>query len=253
MKILKRFVLLTQFLTRIPLNVTLNIEEDDFEKSTIFFPLVGLIIGVFNYGLYLVFSKMSDGLLPAIIAILANVVITGALHVDGLADSCDGVFSARSKERMLEIMRDSRVGTHGVIAIAFDFLLRLGVLTSVNHGMVMYLLILSPVVSRTMIAFVSSISVYARKGEGLGTLFIEKISKQRAFIIVWFAIAITFVFIKSISLILILSGLIVALIVRRYFYDKIDGLTGDNLGAVNEIIEITTMITLLFLIKVGVL
>lgn len=245
--------MLNQFLTRIPLNLTLNIEEDDFEKSSIFFPLVGLIIGVFNYIVYLLVSKIADGLLPVIVTTLANVVITGALHIDGLADSCDGIFSARSKERMLEIMRDSRVGTHGVIGIIFDFLLRIGVLSSVYSSKIAYFILLSPVISRVMIVFVSSISVYARKSEGLGTLFIEKISKKRALATACIGLIIVFIFVKYIAFILLFSALIISLLVRKYFYNKIDGLTGDNLGAINEITEITTMITLLALIKGGLL
>lgn len=253
MKIFKRFILLTQFLTRIPLNITLSIENDDFEKSTIFFPLVGLIIGTFNYLTYLIFFKFSEGLLPIILTVLANVIITGALHIDGLADSCDGIFSARSKERILEIMRDSRVGTHGVIGIVFDFLLRIGILASVPTSKIAYFILISPVVSRAMIVFASSISVYARKGEGLGTLFIEKISKQRALITVCIGLLVAFIFIKFLSFILIISAILITLIIRGYFYSKIDGLTGDNLGAINEIIEITTMITLLIIIRSGLL
>lgn len=253
MKIFKRFILLTQFLTRIPLNVTLNIEDDDFEKSTVFFPIVGIIIGAFNYVIYLIFSKFSEGLLPIILTVLANIIITGALHIDGLADSCDGIFSARSKERMLEIMRDSRVGTHGVIGIAFDFILRIGVLTSVSTSKIVYFILISPVISRAMIVFASSISVYARTGEGLGTLFIEKVSKQRALITVCIALFVSFIFIKFLSFVLIISALLITLLIRSYFYSKIDGLTGDNLGAINEIIEITTMITLLIVIRSGLI
>lgn len=253
MSTFKRFILLTQFLTRIPLNITLNIKDDDFEKSTIFFPLVGLIVGVFNCLMYVAFSKISTGLFPIIAAVLANVIITGALHIDGLADSCDGIFSARSKERILEIMRDSRVGTHGVIGIAFDFLMRIGVLNSVESDKVIYFLLISPVVSRTMIVFASSISVYARKSDGLGNLFIEKVSKQRALAAVCIELIISFIFFRYISLGLLISGITITLLMRSYFYSKIDGLTGDNLGAINEVIEITTMITLLVLIRGGVL
>jgi len=253
MSTFKRFILLTQFLTRIPLNIKLNIKDDDFEKSTIFFPLVGLIVGVFNCLIYLAFSKISTGLFPIIAAVLANVIITGALHIDGLGDSCDGIFSARSKERILEIMRDSRVGTHGVIGIVFDFLLRIGILTSIAPDKVIYFLLISPVISRTMIVFASSISVYARKGDGLGNLFIEKVSKKRALGTVCIELIISFIFFKYISFILLISAVITTLLIRVYFYSKIDGLTGDNLGAINEVIEITTMITLLVLIRGDIL
>ena len=235
---MRRFILTLQFLTRIPINIQLDIQENDFAKGIIYFPVIGLIIGLFNGMLFYGTSKLIQGGVPILCYILGNVLITGALHVDGLADTCDGLFSARKKERMLEIMRDSRVGTNGVIAILFDFLFRYSVLSSLSFEQALGAIILSSVAGRTILGILMYVSSYARKEEGLGGLFLSKVTGSRVCICSLLGTAIIFAGMKGKGILLFILCLVTAFVFKAYTYSKIQGMTGDTLGAANEIVEI---------------
>ena len=122
---IKQFILLTQFMTRIPVPVKTEYSEKDFGKSIKYFPVLGLLIGGLLYLTYFIVSKFTDSrLLTAVFIVIAETVITGAIHLDGLADTFDGLFSYRPKDKILEIMKDSRIGTNGAIVLIIYFLLK---------------------------------------------------------------------------------------------------------------------------------
>ena len=108
---MRDFVTCLEFLTRIRFSNRTDWHDDDFSRSVPYFPLVGLVMGVFmgavNYGLYYLHTP---DLMRAVMLVLAELIIIGALMYDGFMDTSDGVFSARDRERMLEIMKDSHVG-----------------------------------------------------------------------------------------------------------------------------------------------
>ncbi|HQJ31558.1 MAG TPA: adenosylcobinamide-GDP ribazoletransferase, partial [Syntrophales bacterium] len=108
-----------QFLTTIPLPGGKGTGEGDIAGSLPFFPVVGLLIGMAAAAGDFVFSLLFPPGVAAVLTVLLLVLITGGLHLDGLADTADGIFSVRNRERMLEIMRDSRIGTMGVLAVVF--------------------------------------------------------------------------------------------------------------------------------------
>ncbi len=111
---MRDFVTCLEFLTRIRFSNRTDWHDDDFSRSVPYFPLVGLVMGVFmgavNYGLYYLHTP---DLMRAVMLVLAELIIIGALMYDGFMDTSDGVFSARDRERMLEIMKDSHVGSNG--------------------------------------------------------------------------------------------------------------------------------------------
>ncbi|KEH85532.1 MULTISPECIES: adenosylcobinamide-GDP ribazoletransferase [Clostridium] len=242
---MKNLILMIQFFTRIPINIEIDVKEDSFAKGISYLPLVGLIIGGFNAIVYFVSSKFILGTLPIVLALLANTIITGAFHIDGLADTCDGIFSSRKKERMLEIMKDSRVGTNGAIAIVFDFMLRYAVLNSLNKKYIIIALILSPVVAKTVVTLLMCFSVYARKEGGLGGVFVGKVKPFRVIVAFIISISIGYVLIGYKYIALLLVTVLFIEIYKKLIYSKIDGMTGDTLGAANEIGEIIFMLALL--------
>lgn len=235
---MSRFILIIQFLTRIPININIDFKEDDLPKGIIYFPIVGLIIGIFDGLIYFLASKVAGGLFPLIASIAANIIITGGLHVDGLADTCDGIYSSRRKDRMLEIMRDSRVGTNGVIAIFLDLALRITLLANLNGSYILKTIVLSPVMGRTMLSLVAFKSNYARKDSGLGNLFVGKVTFYRILISSIISFIIMTMFIGFKSIIVIGAIIILSVLYKRYMHSKIGGMTGDTLGAGNEIAEI---------------
>lgn len=238
---MRYFILMIQFFTRIPIRINVLAEEKDFSKGLPYFPLVGLVIGIFNYLAFYIFSYLGEGLLPIVFWLLANIVVTGAIHIDGLADTCDGLLSARSRERMLEIMKDSRIGTNGVIAIVMDLLIRLAFMFSLSPSIRPFVIILSPIVGKSFALMLIWISSYARKNGGMGGLFYSDISKLHVVLgLLSGALMVSLVYSWKLLLVLI-PCLIFILIYRRFVINKIDGMTGDTLGAANELAEICFM------------
>ena len=104
---IKQFLILIQFMTRIPVFVNVEYDEEKLGKSIKYFPLVGAVIGIFLFGINFLAGKVTENRqIIAVIIVVAEIFITGILHIDGLADTFDGLFSYAKKERMLEIMKD---------------------------------------------------------------------------------------------------------------------------------------------------
>ena len=248
---MKDFVLMIQFLTRIPLKMEVKTDKNSFARGVLFFPLIGLIIGLFNYALYastLAILPQGGVFLATVFAVIGNIIITGGLHIDGLADTCDGIFSGRKRERILEIMKDSHIGTFGTIAIIVDLLLRIGLINGLTGKFAAIAIILSPVLSKTAVVQLMTISTYAR-AEGMGGFFLGKLDRWRItgslFLEVFILNLTLFLLLGPIKLMdvilinLVVSGCILVLIFvyRSYIYKYIKGMTGDTIGAANEIFE----------------
>jgi adenosylcobinamide-GDP ribazoletransferase len=245
------FILMVRFFTRIPIKTTDSPKEMDFSKGLLFFPLVGLIIGIFNFLIFYIFSFWGVNLLSSVFWLLANTVITGALHIDGLADTCDGLLSYRDKDIMLEIMKDSRIGTNGVIAIFMDFLLRLSLILSLSGRTVPYVILVSPILGKTVLLLLIWLTPYARKTGGIGGMFYKDISRKSVILG-----AMSGVFL----LILLFSWKVYAVLIlcfvtmffyRKFVINKIGGMTGDTLGAANELAEIAFMLYILIFERFG--
>jgi adenosylcobinamide-GDP ribazoletransferase len=239
---MKSLVLAIQFLTRVPINIQIETKEDSFADSVLWFPVVGMIIGAFNALIYLLFAKVLDGILPIVCAVLANVCITGALHLDGLADTCDGIFSARKRDRMLEIMKDSRIGTNGALAIVFDILIRIAILLSISSDKVIWLIFAAPIASRALMPLLMKMSVYARAEGGMGGLFLGRQSWSRTLIAFMAGMLIVWLLLRFLGLAAFAGAMLVMILYRSYIYSKIQGMTGDTIGAGNEIAEIVFLL-----------
>jgi len=242
---MKRLILMLQFLTKLPLPFEIDAKEEDFSKGIIYFPIVGLVIGALMAGLYIGLSALTNIMIASVLVIVFEIFITGGLHLDGLADTFDGLYSYRDKERMLEIMKDSRVGTNGVLILIVNIVLKMVLLVSIDPEMVPTLLLLMPVVSRLMVVLLSAISKYARNN-GMGGFFIGKTTKLQLVITIILVLVMHLIYLEG----LFLLGMIIilTLIYRYHVYSKIDGITGDVLGAVVEMSEVFyLMLYVLFL------
>jgi adenosylcobinamide-GDP ribazoletransferase len=239
LKEIMRFLITLQLLTRIPISYQFNVQKEDYSEGITYFPLIGLILGSINLIVYniLKLCHVENGFLMAVLLMFTNLVLTGGIHLDGLADTCDGIFSNRSKERILEIMRDSHIGTFGVVAILMDLLLRTALLYELSFKQINLAILLMPLVGRTVYPLLMFKATYARK-EGLGDLYIGKLTNKRFIITQIIGLAIIFYLLPLKGLYLTLLSALIAIIYRRYIVRKIDGLTGDTLGAGLELIEI---------------
>lgn len=242
---MKNFILMLQFFTRIPININLEVKEEEFPKGIVYFPLVGLVIGLIDAISFVIFYKAINSITAIILMVLTNIMITGALHLDGLADTCDGIFSSRKKDKMLEIMKDSRLGTNGAVAIFFDLALKIALLVAIPVKFIIPIIIASNVLSRTMLVLICKVGTYARPEGGLGNLFIGKISKVTMVIAIVIGTILSLLLLGKATIIILPVIIGATLIINRYISSKIGGITGDVLGATNELMEI--LILLMFL------
>ncbi|MGE5613890.1 MAG: adenosylcobinamide-GDP ribazoletransferase, partial [Bacillota bacterium] len=112
---MRRFILMLQFLTTLPVKINVKAGREDFGKGLVLAPLVGLVVGALTAGFNYLFGILFPPLVTAVLTVAVYILLTGGLHLDGLGDTADGIFSNRPAERVLEIMKDSRVGTNAVI------------------------------------------------------------------------------------------------------------------------------------------
>lgn len=245
---IKAFLLQVQFLTRIPLPFNPDFDERAMAKGMVFAPVVGLIIGLFAGGIYYLVFYFSGKAVPALmLALIGEIIITGGLHLDGLADTFDGIFSNRSKEKILEIMKDSRIGTNGALALFLLIVLKLGLLFSINEGHVLYCLFLMPVFSRMNIVWSAGISSYAGATPGMGSPVVEFTGPKEIVISTVIAAAAGILFIRILALPLLAASVLFVLLFTVYVKKKINGITGDIIGAVIELTEVVVLFTMFVL------
>ena len=165
------FFIALQFLTRLKLVNQTEWTVEDFGKSVIAFPYVGLIIGLILALLYGVLSPFIPIMPLMLIIVVSEFLLTGGLHADGLMDTSDGLFSGRERERKLEIMKDSRIGSFGVVAFVFVTLLKWQLLTAIPTAeFIPMALIMMPLMSRWSLVLSIRSYPYARE-QGMGAAF----------------------------------------------------------------------------------
>ncbi|WP_353893884.1 adenosylcobinamide-GDP ribazoletransferase [Proteinivorax hydrogeniformans] len=245
---MKNFLLMIQFFTRIPIAKEFVLEKEDFAKGICYFPLVGLIVGFINGCTYYVTSLVLEGIAPIVLTMLVNTLVTGALHLDGIADTCDAIFSARKKQKMLEIMKDSRIGTNGVLALFFILALKIAFLDLFSEDTIIAIIILSPVIGRTVMGVVVFRCKYARNKEGLGGLFIGKTTVLQTLLCLSLGTVACAALLGFIGIYTLIASILVGVMLRIYFCRILDGLTGDLLGAINEIVELAVLFVTLLLL-----
>ncbi|EFG27584.1 adenosylcobinamide-GDP ribazoletransferase [Fusobacterium periodonticum 1_1_41FAA] len=269
---MKGFLLLLSFMTRIPMP-KIDYDEEKLGKSMKLFPLVGIVIGFILLFFSIVFSYILSNLsfsafLPIIIlvVILTDLISTGALHLDGLADTFDGIFSYRSKHKMLEIMKDSRLGSNGALALILYFLIKFVLLYSLlmeDQGETVFAVLTYPVVARLCSVISCASAPYAR-GSGMGKTFVDNTKASGVIIASLITVVyssamlyhITFPHALPSDLVIRKLGvnLLIIAILGLFAYAfsklierKIGGITGDTLGA---LLEISSLVYLFLIIVV---
>jgi len=236
-----------QFLTILPLPRGLDLGTRAIGQGIWFFPVVGLLIGIAVAALDFGVSRILPPWPASALVVIALLIVSGGLHVDGLADTADGFFSSRPKERILEIMRDSRSGPMAVAAVVCVLSLKLSALASLAAEPALQragAIVLMALAGRCALVFQLILLPYARTEGGLCTVFAQaKSPLQGAWALAWLAAASW--------LLLGLAGVAVAagvLLAGGLFallcYRKIGGFTGDTLGAACELTELVPALVL---------
>lgn len=233
---LRPFLIALQFLTRIPVPDLGPPDDVDFRASVRFYPLVGLFIGILTGLFALVLSQLFPSrLLQSVLLVAFDVVITGGLHLDGLMDTADGFLSYREKSRVLEIMRDSRVGAMAVLAIFVTLAVRIAALTTLSGATRLVVLVMAPFLARGQLLLVVRFNPLARD-EGLSHQAMDKpaIGDFLPYII---ALLLTIGLAQLSGLLMALAAAAVAVWLSRVARRHIGGMTGDVYGATVELAQ----------------
>lgn len=233
-----------QFLTRIPIKMQTQWSPASFSQSVKFFPIIGGIIGLLLagivYGAQMFWGVKLPMHLLAIGLILIEVIITGGLHCDGLMDTVDGIFSGRSRERMLEIMKDSRVGAFGAMSFCLLIFVKYSLIMDIDLALLPLAIFIMPIVARTAVVAAITLYPYAR-AEGLGKAFYQSAHKY-TLCAAGLCSALLLFPLGRIAIVSGVVGIAFALLLSQYVSKRLGGLTGDVYGAIIELTEIVTLL-----------
>ena len=209
-------------------------------KAAVFFPLVGAMLGAAGAGIYLLASSAFPSSIAALATVAFWVVISGVLHEDGLADVADAVRAGRSRDRMLAILKDSRIGTYGAVAVLLSVLARWQALEFLATSRVVEVLIASQAVPRAAIVAMAWCSRPA--GSGLGAALAVSLSTPAAVAAMAQGAAAALLCGWRPGLILIAGSVLVVQALRGWFYRRLGGINGDCLGFTEQVLEIFVLV-----------
>lgn len=229
------FLLALQFLTIIPVTHTFNANDKQFGYSCLYYPLIGLLIGILLAFSSLLLADLAIQIQATIILIIW-VMLTGGLHLDGLADSADAwVGGFGSQQRSLEIMKDPAAGPVAVVVLFLLLLLKWSILIEILDEQTIEVLILTPMLGRLAILIMMLSTNYIRT-TGLGTKLVANLPKSSAKIIILISVLTGFYYLELLPMLFMLFML---LIVRYQANKRLGGVTGDVYGAAVELVEVS--------------
>ena len=243
------------FLTIFPAPRSADLPQQVISNSRAWFPLVGLLIGVMLVGLEWLLDYAFPPYLTAALLVVFLVVINRSLHLDGLMDTCDGLFGGQTPERRREIMRDSSVGAFGVAGAVSVLLIKYGALVSLlsmNWPGKEGALLIFPVVSRYAMVLQLMVYPYART-PGLGSPFHGRDARLYSAIAAIIAAVVAMVAGGAGGVIILAGICLLALVLGRLVVGMIGGMTGDVYGATNELAEAGTLMAAVAILPLGLL
>ena len=228
-------------LTTLPVRAPADWQPGDSGRAAGWYPFVGLVIGTIVAGAYTLLDLYFSTLVTAAISLLLWVILTGGLHLDGLADCCDGLLHTSNPERRLEIMKDSRMGAFGGIGLMLALLLKASALASLPADRVLPGILFAATLGRWFI-ILAGFQPLARSG-GMGADFASGLSTST---LIWGGlIPLVLVILLGIQGLVALGLTFFAvLLLLRFARERIGGVTGDVFGLVVETSEILVLVTL---------
>jgi adenosylcobinamide-GDP ribazoletransferase len=248
MEFIAAFTFTIQFLTRIPLRSSREPGAINAQKALACFPLAGYLIGCLLFCVWYLLQRFFpfNTLVPAVLIVAAETIVTGAFHLDGLADTFDAALSpGTTVERKLEIMKDSRIGVMGATALIIALLLKIALIDEVLNRLHPAALLIYPALGRWAQVLFFYASPYLRP-EGIGSMFAR--SADQGVLVrasLWLLPCLLFPSFYLVFLLLIA----VLLLYRRYIHGVLGGITGDVLGSAAIIAELTTLMGILILTR----
>ena len=247
---MNRFLAALQFLTIIRIPWRREVQPEELGHSAGYFPVVGLIIGLILAGLNWLFGLILPSSVANALLIVSLVILSGALHLDGFVDTCDGIAGHKPVEARWKVMHDSRAGGFGIVGVVLLLLVKYVSLNSIPEPLLMMTLVLMPVLSRWAMAYAIFIYPYARPS-GLGKVFKQGTSWPRFTMATLIAVAVTVILGQLVGLAIMFLIWVITVVMAAYFKSKFSGLTGDTYGAINEVAEVSVLILISLLVQLG--
>jgi adenosylcobinamide-GDP ribazoletransferase len=245
---IRRFFIALQLLTRLPLPSLPNSSESELGKAAAFFPLVGVIVGAGAALVFVLLQRVLSVPASVLCATVFAAFITNGFHEDGLADSFDGFGGGWTKDRVLEIMRDSRIGTYGTLALIFVILGKVNFLSVLPQGQIWRWLIVAHTASRWTILPLCAWLPYAR-AEGQGKLVAKQVGVLEIIMGTVMLLLVLILLPWQAALAALLVTTLVTLLSGLYFRARLQGITGDCLGAANQLTEVGLYLTAVVLLR----
>jgi adenosylcobinamide-GDP ribazoletransferase len=244
---MKSFFTALSFLTILPVGRSGVLEAKALARSMAFFPLAGLVLGLILAVCHYLFSSFLPK--PIVLWLTLGLLtwLTRGLHLDGFADTIDGLASGGTKEKILNVMRDSRIGAFGVIGLIFLVGSKYLALDQIPDQWIPRSLILLAVMGRNAMVLVCYRSAYARSEGGLAKPFAENLTFSELLVSLVLTLAIGWLIIGFDVIFIFIGTALLSLGVRAFFLKKLQGITGDILGAANELAEVLCLLLVVVL------
>ncbi len=247
---MRSFITALQFLTRLHICDLPDLTAEDFGRSTRYFPLVGLVLGILQCLIaWLLIAFMGWTPFTTAVLLLVPLALTGGLHADGFMDTMDGLLSCRDRARMLEIMKDSRVGSYGVLALISLLLLEWGMLQTMQPMTAWLAVFTMPIIGRMAMVLAVGCFPYARP-EGMGKIFAEMAGRD-TIAFAFFCTLLVLVPCGPMALLALSAGLCFAMLWCHHAAVKLGGLTGDVYGATELMTEGVALFVLMLVSHAG--
>ena len=236
---IKIFLTALMFYTRIPVGRIEGWSEKMLNKSTRYFPVIGWIVGGVGALVYFAFEAVLPVTLAVALSMVATILLTGAFHEDGFADFCDGFGGGYTPERILEIMKDSRIGTYGTVGLLSVLSIKFLALSHVDAIRIPFILITGHALSRVFPVLLIYSSVYARLDATSKTKPVGKADSLFSLLFALVTGGLSLLFLAWQETVLVVALLlIVTFFFRNYITRKLGGYTGDVLGALQQLCEV---------------
>lgn len=231
------------FFTRIPIPKHIAFSQENLNKCNRYFPIIGYVVGGITALSYLVFSFILPDTITILLSMVTSILLTGAFHEDGFADVCDAFGGGWTKEKILIIMKDSRVGAYGVVGIILLLMIKYTAIASVNSNFIAQSILIAHVLSRFMAVWTMHSLIYVREDESSKSKPITKSMEMQDLIIAGLlTLPVLFIDFSWLNLAMPIPLIITKILFERYFKKWIGGYTGDCLGAIQQSTEVVVYI-----------
>lgn len=233
------FLVAMQFLSILPPVIKRSLTPVELGNSTGFYPVVGIIFGAILASTNYLLSMLFPAAITAALTITLWIILSGALHLDGFLDTCDGLFGGRTPEKRLEIMKDERIGAFALAGGVLLLLIKFTALNNLSNWA--GILLLAPTLSRWSMTATIFAFPYARE-HGLGRDIKDHTGLRQVLLASTVALVVAWLAGREFGLLAALASILVAWIAGRFIIRRIPGMTGDTYGAINEGVEVLVLL-----------